>query len=191
MGSAHRLAHRSHDRGTPQLRVEHFLGSALLGYRGIPLLDHASGLRMANRPAAVILPTSRPRRSARSPTWTRTPNANPNVIPNPAAATFTTRCTVPARTRPARDLRRVGPQLLHVRALPWLHRRAIHRRAAAAGGHGQHRADSERHHDHGVGLDPAQRQQFGGQQPGLHLERGFRESRVCTPSPTRCRRWRR
>ena len=54
-----------------------------------------------------------------------TPNANPNLIPDKANALFTTRCTVPARTRPPRDLRRVGPHTADLRALPRLHRRAV------------------------------------------------------------------
>ena len=65
LGPAHRLADDSHDRRVAQLHLEHFLGSALLGHRGVPLLDHAVRASCGRRAGRCRSPTSRPRRSAR------------------------------------------------------------------------------------------------------------------------------
>ena len=86
------------DRGSAQFHVEHFLGSALLGHLGLPLLDHEAELRVADWNARCRSLISRTRRSATSSYNDATPNANPDLVPDKANATFLTRCTVPARS---------------------------------------------------------------------------------------------
>ena len=98
LGSAHRLADHADDRGSAQFHLEHLLGAALLGHLGLPLLDHEVQLRVADGPRAVV------RRFRRHAVLfdlaynDATPNANPNLVPDKANATFLTRCTVPARS---------------------------------------------------------------------------------------------
>ena len=160
MGSAHRLADGADDRGSAQFRLEHLLGSALLGLLGFPLLDHEAGLRVADGPRAVILgfrgrAVLRPRVQRRDAERQSEPHSRQG------------QCTLHdalhgARAqRPARDLRRVGPHTADVRTLPRLHRRgsspALRRRPSAA----NIVSNAERHHVHRLGLDRAQRHRLG------------------------------
>ena len=154
VGSAHRLADGAHDRGPAQLRVEHLLGSALLGHRGLPLLDHEVRLRVADGRALSFsdfedLPFCDLAYND------ATPNANPNLIPDKANALFTTRCTVPARS---------GRHVIYAewgRTPPTLERfhgciDAAVLGQSAAHRHRQHRAQPERHHVHRGRHDHAQ-----------------------------------
>ena len=59
------------DRGSAQFRVEHLLGSALLGQLGFPLLDHEARISCGRRAARSRSRTSRTHRSATWRTTTR------------------------------------------------------------------------------------------------------------------------
>ena len=142
--------------GHAQFRLEHFLGSALLGHLGLPLLDHEVRASCGRRAARCRSPTSRTRRSATSRTTTRRRTPIPNLIPDKANALVHDALHGAGAQRPPRDLRRVGPHTADIRALPRLHRCAVLGHAAADR-HREHRAQPERHHVHGLGHDRAQR----------------------------------